>query len=126
MPSDLGEASPNDSRGTPVHFVIHAVDRPVALNVRAKHYGAHRIHLDRTGDHGVMVITAGTLVAEDGETPVAARSFSKLRAAPQSRPSRAAIRSTSRACGRRWMCITTTGSVARGHVEIVTRHPEVS
>src|SRR5258708_17649152 len=70
MPSDLGEASPNDSRGTPVHFVIHAVDRPGALNVRAKHYRAHRIHLDRAGDHGVSVITAGTLVAEDGETPV--------------------------------------------------------
>jgi uncharacterized protein len=70
MPSDLGETSPNDSRGTPVHFVIHAVDRPGALNVRAKHYRAHRIHLDRAGDHGVSVITAGTLVAEDGETPV--------------------------------------------------------
>jgi uncharacterized protein YciI len=53
-----------------VHFVIHAVDRPGALNVRAKHYRAHRIHLDRAGDHGVSVIAAGTLVAEDGETPV--------------------------------------------------------
>ena len=51
-----------------MHFVIHAVDRPGALNVRAKHYRAHRIHLDRAGDHGVSVITAGTLVAEDGET----------------------------------------------------------
>ena len=53
-----------------MHFVIHAVDRPDALNVRAKHYRAHRIHLDRAGDHGVSVITAGTLVSEDGETPV--------------------------------------------------------
>jgi uncharacterized protein YciI len=53
-----------------MHFVIHAVDRPGALNVRAKHYRAHRFHLDRAGDHGVSVITAGTLVAEDGETPV--------------------------------------------------------
>ena len=53
-----------------MHFVIHAVDRPDALNVRAKHYRAHRIHLDRAGDHGVSVMMAGTLVAEDGETPV--------------------------------------------------------
>jgi uncharacterized protein YciI len=53
-----------------VHFVIHAVDRPDALDVRAKHYRAHRIHLDRAGDYGVSVMTAGTLVAEDGEKPV--------------------------------------------------------
>src|SRR5579863_7264042 len=55
---------------TPVHFVIHAVDRPDALATRAKHYRDHRIHLDRAGDHKVSVMTAGTLVAQDGETPV--------------------------------------------------------
>ena len=53
-----------------MHFVIHAVDRNNALPVRAKHYRDHRIHLDRAGDHKVAVMTAGTLVAEDGETPV--------------------------------------------------------
>jgi len=53
-----------------VHFVIHAVDRPDALATRAKHYRAHRIHLDDAGRHGVAVMTAGTLVAPDGETPV--------------------------------------------------------
>ena len=53
-----------------MHFVIHAVDRPDGLDVRAKHYRAHRIHLDRAGDYGVSVMTAGTLVAEDRETPV--------------------------------------------------------
>jgi uncharacterized protein len=53
-----------------VHFVIHAVDRPDALATRAKHYRAHRIHLDEAGRHGVAVMTAGTLVAGDGETPV--------------------------------------------------------
>jgi uncharacterized protein YciI len=53
-----------------VHFVIHAVDRPDALATRAKHYRAHRIHLDQAGRHGVSVMTAGTLVAPDGETPV--------------------------------------------------------
>src|SRR5260370_22532488 len=52
-----------------VHFVVRAAHGPGALNVRAKHYRAHRIHLDQAGDHGVSVITAGTLVAEDGETP---------------------------------------------------------
>jgi uncharacterized protein len=53
-----------------VHFVIHAVDRTDALPMRAKFYRAHRIHLDRAGDYGVYVMTAGTLVAPDGETPV--------------------------------------------------------
>ncbi len=53
-----------------MHFVIHAVDRPNALETRAKHYRVHRIHLDEAGDHQVHVTTAGTLVAEDGETPV--------------------------------------------------------
>ena len=53
-----------------MHFVIHAVDRPDALATRAKHYRAHRIHLDQAGRHGVSVMTAGTLVAPDGETPV--------------------------------------------------------
>jgi len=53
-----------------MHFVIHAVDRPDALATRAKHYRAHRIHLDQANQHGVTVTTAGTLVAPDGETPV--------------------------------------------------------
>jgi len=53
-----------------VHFVIHAVDRPDALNDRARYYRAHRIHLDQASEYSVSVMTAGTLVAEDGETPV--------------------------------------------------------
>ena len=53
-----------------MHFVIHAVDRTDALPTRAKFYRAHRVHLDQAGDHGVHVMTAGTLVAPDGETPV--------------------------------------------------------
>jgi uncharacterized protein len=53
-----------------VQFVIHAVDRTDALPTRAKFYRAHRIHLDQAGDHGIGVMTAGTLVAPDGETPV--------------------------------------------------------
>src|SRR6267143_1463802 len=58
------------SGGNAVHFVVHAVDRLDALATRAKHYRAHRIHLDEAGRHGIAVMTAGTLVASDGETPV--------------------------------------------------------
>jgi len=50
-------------------FVVHALDKKDILPTRAKHYRDHRIHLDRAGEHGVDVITAGTLVADDGETP---------------------------------------------------------
>ena len=51
-------------------FVVHALDKKDILPTRAKHYRAHRIHLDKTGDYAVDVVTAGTLVADDGETPV--------------------------------------------------------
>jgi len=50
-------------------FVVHATDRQDALPTRAKFYRAHRIHLDEAGHHDVDVVTAGTLVADDGETP---------------------------------------------------------
>src|SRR5215470_4447002 len=51
-------------------FVVHATDRPDALPTRAHYYRAHRIHLDQADAHNVDVVTAGTLVADDGETPV--------------------------------------------------------
>jgi uncharacterized protein YciI len=51
-------------------FVIHATDRKEAMPTRAKFYRDHRIHLDKAADYAVDVITAGTLVADDGETPV--------------------------------------------------------
>lgn len=50
-------------------FVIHALDKAGELPTRAKHYRDHRIHLDRAEDHKVDVVTAGTLIADDGETP---------------------------------------------------------
>jgi hypothetical protein len=56
--------------GHAMHFVIHAVDRPGIIEERAKHFRAHRIHLDESRRHGVDIFTAGPLVAEDGETPV--------------------------------------------------------
>jgi uncharacterized protein YciI len=51
-------------------FVVHAVDKTDMLPTRAKFYRAHRVHLDDAVKHDVDVVTAGTLVADDGETPV--------------------------------------------------------
>jgi uncharacterized protein len=51
-------------------FVVHALDKKDILPTRAKHYRDHRIHLDKSGDYAVDVVTAGSLVADDGETPV--------------------------------------------------------
>ena len=51
-------------------FVVHALDKKDILPTRAKHYRDHRIHLDRAEDYAVDVVTAGTLVADDDETPV--------------------------------------------------------
>ena len=53
-----------------MHFVVHALDKKDILPTRAKFYRDHRIHLDKAEEHGVDVVTAGTLVADDGETPV--------------------------------------------------------
>ena len=51
-------------------FVIHATDGKDALSTRAKHYRAHRAHLDEAGRQDVTVLMAGPLVADDGESPV--------------------------------------------------------
>jgi len=50
-------------------FVVHAMDKPNVMPTRAKHYRAHRIHLDECDKYNVDVVTAGTLVGDDGETP---------------------------------------------------------
>ena len=71
-------------------FVVHALDKEDILPIRAKHYRAHRIHLDRAEEHAVDVVTAGTLVADDGETPVgnANRGLSRVRRAATISPPR--------------------------------------
>jgi hypothetical protein len=51
-------------------FVVHALDKQDILPTRAQFYRAHRVHLDQADAHAVDVVTAGTLVADDGETPV--------------------------------------------------------
>ncbi len=51
-------------------FVIHAMDKKNAINTRAKFYRDHRIHLDQSEKYAVKVVTAGPVVADDGETPI--------------------------------------------------------
>ena len=51
-------------------FVVHALDKKDILPTRAKHYRAHCIHLDQAEGHAIDVVTADTLVADDGETPL--------------------------------------------------------
>src|SRR5262245_65054311 len=51
-------------------FVIHAIDVKDGMPTRAKFYRAHRTHLDHATAEGVHVLTAGPLVADDGETPI--------------------------------------------------------
>jgi len=51
-------------------FVVHALDKKDILPTRAKHYRAHCIHLDQAEEHAVDVVTADSLVADDGETPL--------------------------------------------------------
>jgi uncharacterized protein YciI len=51
-------------------FVVHALDRSDALPTRAKNYRAHRAHLDQAKAEGMEVVSAGPLVADDGETPI--------------------------------------------------------
>jgi uncharacterized protein YciI len=51
-------------------FVIHALDKRGGISTRAKFYRAHRIHLDQAEQYDVDVVTAGTLLADDAETPV--------------------------------------------------------
>jgi uncharacterized protein YciI len=58
------------AKGRTVLFVVHAIDKKNILPTRAKHYRAHCIHLDQAEGHAVDVVTADTLVADDGETPL--------------------------------------------------------
>ncbi|HLZ66846.1 MAG TPA: YciI family protein [Aliidongia sp.] len=51
-------------------FVIHAVDRPGALDTRLANYGAHKGFLDDVSRFGVEIVMSGPLVADDGETMI--------------------------------------------------------
>lgn len=51
-------------------FVIHAIDRPGALETRLAHYEAHKSFLADTSPHGVRIVMSGPLVADDGTTAI--------------------------------------------------------
>ena len=51
-------------------FVIHAIDRPGALQTRLAHYDAHKAFLSDTSPHGVRIVMSGPLVGDDGTTAV--------------------------------------------------------
>ncbi len=51
-------------------FVVHALDRRDGLETRKKHFREHRAHLDRAESEGIRIMSAGSLVAQDGETPI--------------------------------------------------------
>jgi uncharacterized protein YciI len=52
-----------------MQFIVYARDKENIMPTRAKFYRAHRLHLDDAENHDVDVVTAGTLIADDGETP---------------------------------------------------------
>jgi len=56
-------------QGAAMLFVVHATDKPGEMPTRAKFYRDHRVHLDKSEDYNVDVVTAGTLIGDDGETP---------------------------------------------------------
>jgi uncharacterized protein YciI len=51
-------------------FVVHALDRADGRRERSRNFRAHRAHLDGAGRTGVEVVSAGSMVADDGETPI--------------------------------------------------------
>lgn len=52
-----------------MHFVVHAIDKPDALERRRAIIDAHRAYTkDAPAEFGVTVLISGPLLKEDGET----------------------------------------------------------
>lgn len=51
-------------------FIIHALDKPGALETRLGNYDAHKAFLAKCGDLGVKMVMSGPLVADDGTSMV--------------------------------------------------------
>jgi len=51
-------------------FVIHALDKTGAINVRLAHYDAHKAFLAGPSPYGVRVVMSGPLTTEDGATMI--------------------------------------------------------
>lgn len=49
-------------------FVIHALDKPGALDARLANYEAHKAFLSETSRLNVKIVMSGPLVADDGAT----------------------------------------------------------
>src|SRR5690349_11591183 len=65
--TNLAGPTSAESRGVTMLYVLHALDRSDGIENRAKHYREHRAHLDRAASEGVEIVSAGSLVASDGE-----------------------------------------------------------
>ena len=95
-----------------MQFVVHAIDKEGILATRAKFYREHRIHLDAAGKYGIGVVTAGTLVADDGETPIGSLFVVDAEPGRRSTPSPTAILITSMGCRKRSRSMAIAGSAA--------------
>lgn len=51
-------------------FIIHAVDKPGALEKRLAHYDAHKAFLSDTSPFGIRIEMSGPLTEDDGSTMV--------------------------------------------------------
>jgi uncharacterized protein YciI len=51
-------------------FVIHALDKPGALDARLANYDAHKAFLSNTSALNVKISMSGPLVADDGSTMI--------------------------------------------------------
>ena len=51
-------------------FVIHALDKPGALNIRLAPYDAHKAFLADPSAFGVRIVMSGPLTADDGTTMI--------------------------------------------------------
>jgi hypothetical protein len=51
-------------------FVIHAVDKPGALDTRLLKYDDHKAFLSDTSPFGIRIVMSGPLTADDGSTMI--------------------------------------------------------
>ena len=50
-----------------MHFIVHCLDRPGALDIRLAHYDAHKAYL---ASNPVTMLVSGPLLADDNETMI--------------------------------------------------------
>ena len=51
-------------------FVIHAIDKPDALDTRLLNYDDHKAFLSDTSAFGVRIVMSGPLTSDDGSTMI--------------------------------------------------------